>query len=52
VFYNTGHGHLGWTLSALTAQMVADQMTGWAEESKTLSVRAPSPVMNEATAVV
>ena len=24
VFYNTGHGHLGWTLSAVTASMVAD----------------------------
>jgi D-amino-acid dehydrogenase len=24
VFYNTGHGHLGWTLSAVTAQLVAD----------------------------
>ncbi|MCX7659799.1 MAG: D-amino acid dehydrogenase [Caldimonas manganoxidans] len=24
VFYNTGHGHLGWTLSAATAQCVAD----------------------------
>ena len=24
VFYNTGHGHLGWTLSAATAQLVAD----------------------------
>lgn len=24
VFYNTGHGHLGWTLSAATAQMVAE----------------------------
>jgi len=24
VFYNTGHGHLGWTLSAATACMVAD----------------------------
>jgi len=24
VFYNTGHGHLGWTLCAATAQMVAD----------------------------
>jgi D-amino-acid dehydrogenase len=23
IFYNTGHGHLGWTLSAATAQMVA-----------------------------
>jgi D-amino-acid dehydrogenase len=24
VFYNTGHGHLGWTLSAATAEVVAD----------------------------
>jgi D-amino-acid dehydrogenase len=24
VFYNTGHGHLGWTLSAATAQITAD----------------------------
>ncbi len=23
VFYNTGHGHLGWTLSAATSQIVA-----------------------------
>jgi len=31
VFYNTGHGHLGWTLSAVTAQMVSatiDQALG------------------------
>lgn len=26
VFYNTGHGHLGWTLSAATAQMVAEKV--------------------------
>lgn len=26
VFYNTGHGHLGWTLSAVTADMVAAQV--------------------------
>ena len=24
VFYNTGHGHLGWTLSAATADLIAD----------------------------
>ena len=24
VFYNTGHGHLGWTLSAVTAQIIAE----------------------------
>ena len=28
VFYNTGHGHLGWTLSAVTADMVADVVLG------------------------
>ncbi|MCU6497385.1 D-amino acid dehydrogenase [Rugamonas sp. A1-17] len=26
VFYNTGHGHLGWTLSAATADIVADSV--------------------------
>jgi D-amino-acid dehydrogenase len=26
VFYNTGHGHLGWTLSAATAEIVADDV--------------------------
>ena len=26
VFYHTGHGHLGWTLSAATAQMLADSV--------------------------
>jgi D-amino-acid dehydrogenase len=24
VFYNTGHGHLGWTLAAATAQVVSE----------------------------
>jgi D-amino-acid dehydrogenase len=24
VFYNTGHGHLGWTLSAATAESIAE----------------------------
>jgi D-amino-acid dehydrogenase len=27
VYYNTGHGHLGWTLSAATAEMLADAVT-------------------------
>lgn len=26
VHYNTGHGHLGWTLGAATAEMVADEV--------------------------
>jgi D-amino-acid dehydrogenase len=28
VFYNTGHGHLGWTLSAVTADMVGGVVHG------------------------
>lgn len=28
VFYNTGHGHLGWTLSAATAALVAADVQG------------------------
>lgn len=28
VFYNTGHGHLGWTLSAATADMIGDVVAG------------------------
>lgn len=27
VFYNTGHGHLGWTLSAATAELAAEHIT-------------------------
>jgi D-amino-acid dehydrogenase len=27
VFYNTGHGHLGWTLSAITAHQLASHVT-------------------------
>ena len=27
VFYNTGHGHLGWTLSAATAEIVAETVS-------------------------
>ncbi len=31
VFYNTGHGHLGWTLAAATAEMVAHEVYGAVE---------------------
>ncbi|WP_426078814.1 D-amino acid dehydrogenase [Janthinobacterium sp. PSPC3-1] len=27
VFYNTGHGHLGWTLSAATAEIIAETIS-------------------------
>jgi D-amino-acid dehydrogenase len=38
VFYNTGHGHLGWTLSAATAELVADAMLGSIEQRPRASV--------------
>jgi D-amino-acid dehydrogenase len=34
VFYNTGHGHLGWTLSAATAEGVADAVQAAAVRRK------------------
>jgi len=34
VFYNTGHGHLGWTLSAVTADMVGELITQGLEQSR------------------
>lgn len=34
VFYNTGHGHLGWTLSAVTADMVSDVIGQALKQSK------------------
>jgi D-amino-acid dehydrogenase len=40
VFYNTGHGHLGWTLSAATAQIVAQAVDEWRGPS--VASRVPS----------
>ncbi|CAB3800023.1 D-amino acid dehydrogenase [Paraburkholderia caffeinitolerans] len=34
VFYNTGHGHLGWTLSAVTAENVAALIEGMADSAQ------------------
>ena len=43
VFYNTGHGHLGWTLSAITADMIGS-VVGEALGSSTESVPSSQPV--------
>ena len=43
VFYNTGHGHLGWTLSAATARLVAasvSEQKGPAASAPGVSARA------------
>lgn len=45
VFYNTGHGHLGWTLSAATAEIVAEAVAGAPLERPTRR-----PLTPEATA--
>ncbi|MBO0905830.1 D-amino acid dehydrogenase [Jiella sonneratiae] len=39
VFYNTGHGHLGWTLSAITAEMIAGEVAA-AQSRRSLKGRA------------
>ena len=43
VFYNTGHGHLGWTLSAVTAEMVAEQVKQ--RQRPTVLLATPSAAM-------
>ena len=45
VFYNTGHGHLGWTLSAATAQMIAGAIDDWRD------LDTPSMVPSQADAI-
>lgn len=42
VFYNTGHGHLGWTLSAITAELLADAMED--KNARTLQATQPRPL--------
>lgn len=49
VFYNTGHGHLGWTLSAVTAELLAEQI---AARSRRTGVAFPSLPSISATAPV
>ena len=41
VYYNTGHGHLGWTLCAVTADMVADMVARTRELQRPVSQFLP-----------
>ncbi|MFD1712407.1 D-amino acid dehydrogenase [Ottowia sp. GY511] len=41
VFYNTGHGHLGWTLSAATAEQIAEVVSAEAAGNGARPVRVP-----------
>jgi D-amino-acid dehydrogenase len=38
VFYNTGHGHLGWTLSAITAHQLGEHVAQWAQDRQPVHV--------------
>jgi D-amino-acid dehydrogenase len=40
VFYNTGHGHLGWTLSAATAELVAESVAASLPQTERLRAAA------------
>jgi D-amino-acid dehydrogenase len=42
VFYNTGHGHLGWTLAAATAEIVSEEIEGALPLSSS-ALRRPQP---------
>lgn len=43
VFYNTGHGHLGWTLSAITAHQLAGHVAQWEANQGNIRVVVPAP---------
>ena len=45
VFYNTGHGHLGWTLSAVTAEMIAEKVSA---SGAIRRVAGPVPIKGKA----
>jgi len=45
VFYNTGHGHLGWTLSAITAHQLTDHVAQWEANRRPTRVVLPAPAV-------
>ncbi len=45
VFYNTGHGHLGWTLSAITAHQLAGHVAQWQAQQRHTRVVMPAPAV-------
>lgn len=51
VYYNTGHGHLGWTLSALTAEVIAAEIAGDLPRPAVLPGAEIVPLASRATAL-
>ena len=49
VFYNTGHGHLGWTLSAATAHIVAGLVDARMSPRAMLNAPAAPVAMKQAS---
>ncbi|MDO9568290.1 MAG: D-amino acid dehydrogenase [Hydrogenophaga sp.] len=45
VFYNTGHGHLGWTLSAITAHQLAGHVAQWQTQQRNTRLVMPAPAV-------
>jgi D-amino-acid dehydrogenase len=45
VFYNTGHGHLGWTLSAITAHQLAGHVAQWQTQQRNTRSVVPAPAV-------
>ncbi len=43
VFYNTGHGHLGWTLSAITAHQLGGHVARWQQQQMQTRVVMQAP---------
>ncbi|KXU95518.1 amino acid dehydrogenase [Caballeronia megalochromosomata] len=51
VFYNTGHGHLGWTLSAATAELVAEAVLQHLPSKRAQTATASSMKMESSEAL-
>ena len=47
VFYNTGHGHLGWTLSAVTAAMIAEMIEQVTRNAQIQQLMAAPPLREQ-----
>jgi D-amino-acid dehydrogenase len=50
VFYNTGHGHLGWTLSGATAGIVADLVAAQFQNSRARAASIRTGALSRAAA--
>lgn len=52
VFYNTGHGHLGWTLSAATAELIASCVSeNWKRGAFGIGTASSNVLSQQATAI-